>query len=107
MSGVRSGATCMTRRTRCTREVRGCGRCHDPERRPQHTQHADEDRLGATAFERPGRDQGGGPLPAPAAGLIVGDGAVERVLVGPDPATKREDGDGGELGQDFASSGGH
>jgi len=38
-------------------------------------------------------------------GLIVRDGAVERVLVVPDPAMKREDGDGGELGQDFASSG--
>jgi len=24
-------------------------------------------------------------------------------MVGPNPATKREDGDGGELGQDFAS----
>jgi hypothetical protein len=49
----------------------------------------------------------GGPLPAPAAGLIVCDGAVERVLVGPDPATKGDDGYGGELGQDFASSGRH
>jgi hypothetical protein len=42
-----------------------------------------------------------------AAGLIVGDGAVERVLVGPDPAMEREDSDGGELGEDFASSGRH
>jgi len=33
-------------------------------------QHADEDRGGATAFERPGRDLDGGPLPAPAAGLM-------------------------------------
>ncbi len=83
----------------CARLVQGRGR-QDVDRAPSHP-------LGATAFERPGRDLDGGPLAAPAAGLIVGDGAVERVLVGPDPATKREDGDGGELGQDFASSGRH
>jgi hypothetical protein len=60
--------------------------------------------LGTAAIERLGGDLGRGPRAATAAGLVVRDGAVERVLPGWDPGRKRQDDEGGELGQDFASS---
>src|SRR5262249_50754406 len=61
----------------------------------------------ATAVEGPRRDLGGGPFAAAAAGLVVGDGTVERIGAGPERGRERERGQRGELGQDFASGGRH
>src|SRR5207249_3245470 len=63
--------------------------------------------LGSAAIERAGGDLGGRPRAATAARLVVGDGAVERVVIDAAPRGERERDEGGELGEGFASGRGH